>query len=285
MVYKYNGSIILANKKTNKLGVVDDITSSILVGPILTFSHCSKSITLDRVYIRGGSFTSKSLEYLQDKFKDLSKRELLLVSKAISLIRETKYKRNKEYKCSNLPRIFTKKKLDRFFSFIYNPDHLFAFNLQYYLALRVGEIPLIKKEHCLFEQNRIKIISEKTKRHDYLPLVEPCKSLISHRIASKGLKNEDLLLSRSKDYLRNKFRKYANKSGLNEIYGYDKNGKKLHMYTSHVIRATAITNFYKKTKDPVKTMRFARHKDMKSTMVYIRLVEDELAQSMRKAFS
>ena len=75
--------------------------------------------------------------------------------------------------------------------------------------------------------------------------------------------------------------------GFSKANGTNKNGvtkKPLYRITTHSFRHLAITEFYNKCKDVILTQKFARHKDIESTLVYIYKSTDEIRQALKGGF-
>jgi integrase len=178
---------------------------------------------------------------------NLPKWKLHLVTKACTLARKDKYQRNKHTKYGNLPRSMTQEQLKTFFSSIRNPQLKKELLLQFFLALRVGEISSIK---IVKGQDLIQILNKKCDRVEYLPLFEPLRTL---------LKDDLNFCIHTKDYIRKCFRSVRDKAGLNFSYGMSNKGKPLYQFTTHSLRHTAINLFGAHVKDPYKVCQYSRH--------------------------
>ena len=95
----------------------------------------------------------------------------------------------------------------------------------------------------------------------------------------------------AENYVRNRFRYYAEKAGLSEVYDQsdelkDRAPRSLHRLTTHSLRHYAITKFAEQTNGNVfLTSKFARHTKPATTMIYISTNKKELYQNIDAAFS
>lgn len=204
----------------------------------------------------------------------LSKWQLEYIRKASSVALRDKYDRTfKEPKYGNLQRSMRDEQLIKFFINIRNKEIKKAFLIQFFYALRVGEIAEIE---TFPEQGIIKVKNKKCDRVDYLPLYAPIDKLII------GFKQKNTY-----HYLRKAFRRIRMEADLGFSYGESTTERPLYQFTTHSLRHTAINIFGNYIRDPVKINIFSRHKKQKdigvmATYRYYGL--DELRKDLEKVF-
>jgi len=150
--------------------------------------------------------------------------------------------------------------LERFLAVIDNQEHKLIMRLIYELGCRVGEFVRIRLNHFDFHNNSVFFPAEntQTERTSYISpsLMNDIKSYLKcqGRITEKDClvdePNSYLFRSNTKrrpkdkgmteNCVRNIFLKYIDKAGLQQIYGHDKRGKNLHLYTVHSLRHSHI---------------------------------------------
>jgi len=204
----------------------------------------------------------------------------------------------------NLNRDFSEEELDSFFSVIDNKKHLFCFQMQAYLGLRISEAVKVNMSDIDFKRKTIRIYAEKTKETDFLHLHDRILKILQDWIRNNLEEIEKhkgyLLYSDyrnnhiSRDTMRNFFRLYLKKAQLDDVYvelytvGGQCNGmaksRKLRRLSTHSLRHYYITKIYKKTLNPVATQKCARHKNFKSTDHYINLTDKDAEEALDKAF-
>ena len=95
----------------------------------------------------------------------------------------------------------------------------------------------------------------------------------------------------AENYVRNRFRYYAEKAGLSEVYDQsdelkDRAPRSLHRLTMHSLRHYAITKFAEQTNGNVfLTSKLARHTKPATTMIYISTNKKALYDGIDGAFS
>jgi integrase len=187
-----------------------------------------------------------------------------------------------------------------------NPKSKLAFQLMSMLGFRIGEVVRINIKDVYWKHNKIKVFSEKTHQTDYLYLHNKVRKLISDWVRKHHNsieQNEGYLFYSfkecrkhiSKDWLRKEFRRIRDNAGLNETYGvaedinnpkrWNYGDRKLYRLTTHSLRHYYITKVYQSCRDPLLTMKNARHRDINSTKTYIHLSEAEVDDTLNKAFS
>jgi integrase len=225
--------------------------------------------------IKGYGKQELSEKKLYNELKDCPKWQLVLISKVVHDIRKEKYMRCKDTKYGDLPRRFNEEQLRIFFKGIRNKTVRIAFLIQFFYGLRIGEL-----KHLTYveNQNLLKIYNEKCNRTEYLPVHGKTIELIKYLPKMKKI---------SGHYLRNKFRENTFKTKINYVYGHNTRGKDLWQFSSHSLRHTAITIFGKHIVDPIKCMKFSRHKANKTfgvLPIYSYYGLDELKIDLETAF-
>ena len=219
-----------------------------------------------------------------------------------------KFAKNQPPKYGSLNKGFTEQAVQLFFRIIDNPKLQLLFSYQAQLGIRVGEAVRLNIKNIDFQTRELTIKSEKSNTLDTLILPIPLFRLTleflkqnkKRRETSMGYlffkedgyyseRNEQYL---SKDYLRNRFRHYVQKAGLDRIYdssdetNYDNVPRSLHRLTTHSLRHYAITSFSKQTNgNIILTAKFARHRATAVTLTYISTTKQELYNEIDKSFS
>jgi len=213
---------------------------------------------------------------LYEHIKDLPKWKLEAVRKTCTLAINNNFERNRDVKYGNLPRGMTNEQLNKFFSVLRNKDAKTEFILQFFFALRVGEIGKIEIIH---EHNVVKVYSDKTNKTHFLPLYEPIKTY---------LLNNPIKFKHTPNYLRKIFRKVCEESGINLSYDKSTNGRSLYITTTHILIHSAINRFAEVVNgDPFKVSMFSRH-SVKNAIgvqsVYRYYSMDDLKKDLEKCF-
>jgi integrase len=236
----------------------------------------------------------------------LPRHKIEALMKRLSKIKKKKYLRNHERKYGNLNKGFTEAELRHFFNYCKNPKAHLAFQLMANLGLRVGEVVKIKIDDINFFKNKIKIETEKAGTIDFMHLHIKVRKLLQdwvQKFQEDIINNDGYILFTndqqktnshgrhiSPHWLRREFRDICYLAGLNESYGVSeeryegKRVRKLYRLTTHSLRHYFITRVYKNSKNPIFTQRLGRHKDFKSTETYIHTEQNEIDDTMRKAF-
>jgi len=214
---------------------------------------------------------------LYSHIKDLPKWKLETIRKTCTLAINNNFQKKREVKYGNLPRGMNNKQLQMFFGAIRNKNAKIEFMLQFFFALRVGEIA---KLEILQEHDIVKVHSDKTDKVYFLPLFEPIKSLI---------RDNPLMVKHTTNYLRKVFRRVCNQIGVNLSYGVSTTGKPLYLNTTHSLRHSAINRFAEVVNgDPYKVSMYSRH-SVKNVIgvqsVYRYYSMDELKKDLEKCFT
>ncbi len=219
-----------------------------------------------------------------------------------------KFAKNQPPKYGSLNKGFTEQEVQMFFRVIDNPKLRLLFSYQAQLGLRVGEAVRLNIKDIDFQTRELTIKSEKSNTLDTLIIPIPLFRLTLEYLkrnnkqieTSMGYlffkedgyyseRNEQYL---SKDYVRNRFRYYVQKAGMDKVYdssdetNYDRTPRSLHRLTTHSLRHYAITSFSRQTNgNIILTSKFARHRSTQVTMTYISTSKQELCKEIDKAFS
>lgn len=179
----------------------------------------------------------------------LPKWKMMKIQRAVSLARKDKFEYDRKSKYGNLPRSMDKEQLRLFFASIRNPSVKAEFLLQFFFALRVGEI---KNVRIVPGQDLLRIENKKCDRVEYLPLYEPVRSWLLKQDRCRTAVH-------SKDYLRKCFRAVRNHTTLNYQYADSRTGSHLFQFSTHSLRHSSINIFGSYIKDPYKIAQFSRH--------------------------
>ena len=219
-----------------------------------------------------------------------------------------KFAKNLPPKYGSLNKCFTGQEVQMFFRTIDNPKLRLLFSYQAQLGLRVGEAVRLNIKDIDFQTRELTIKSEKSNILDTLIIPVPLFRLTLEYIkpnnrqieSSAGYlffkeegkyseRNEQYL---SKNYVRNRFRFYVRRAGLDKVYdssdetNYDRTPRSLHRLTTHSLRHYAITSFSKQTNDNIiLTAKFTRHRATAVTLTYISTTKQELYKEIDKTFS
>ncbi len=238
----------------------------------------------------------------------LTHHQIKLVKKIVHKQFLKKFAKNQPPKYGSLNKGFTEQEAQMFFRTIDNPKLRLLFSYQAQLVLRIGEAVKLNIKDIDFQSREITIKSEKSYTLDTLIIPIPLFRLTLEYIkqnnnqieSSTGylfFKEEGKFSHRdepylSKDYVRNSFRFYVQKAGLDRVYdssdesNYDRTPRSLHRLTTHSLRHYAITSFSKQTNgNIILTAKFARHRATAVTLTYISTSKQELYKEIDKAFS
>jgi len=200
-------------------------------------------------------------------------------------------------------RYFTLRQWERYLESIDRWEHKLMMRTIYELGCRVGELVRIRLKHADFDQASIFFPAENTKtgeeRTSHIPreLTNDLKDMLKRKGAvtkrSEKIRCPDSLLFNSNDSrtpgisenrVRQIFRSYLRKSGLEREYGTDKLGRKLHTFSVHSLRHSHIMHAIHVYKIPVPIVqKQVGHKTLEATMAYCRPTDEMVAEYYRKA--
>jgi len=242
----------------------------------------------------------------------MTKWQLVEVRSIVTGAFERRFRKKRKPIYGSMNKGFTDQELERFFSVVDNPKFRLLFIYQATLGLRIGEAVRINLNDINFRTRELRISTEKAQVVDYLIIPQFLFNATLEYI--KGAKNEihkaqgylffknegksrnpELYLDTN--YARKVFRGYVQKAGIDEIYANSgdsrnpvrrKDGKprRLHRFTTHSLRHTAITRFANAVNGNLfQTCHFARHSKPDVTMGYVHQQKEELYRNIEKAFS
>jgi integrase len=231
----------------------------------------------------------------------LPKQRLIKALTILSDARKRRFLRRRLPKYGSMNKGFTDEELERFFKFLQDPKFHLLFKYQAVLGLRIGEAVKIHVRDLRLKTKELRIDTEKGKRTDYLPIPQALFDETLDFITQ----NEDEISKRkgyifwaeyypernkvpytNTNYARNVFEQTIKRAKLDETYGFSdgKCPRLLHRLTPHSLRHYAITNHARKNNGNVTiTSKFARHRDIDTTMIYIHTGKEELYQSVMNA--
>lgn len=200
---------------------------------------------------------------------------------------------------------FSEDELTRFLNCIDSKKWYLLFSYQARLGLRIGEVVKVNLNDFNFGTHELKIFTEKARVQNQLIVprilfeetmdyikehkeqIEKAQGYIFYpnREASHNMTRKVPYLELN--YVRKVFRGYIRAAGLDEVYGTSEGSvqRHLHRLTTHSLRHYSITKFYKTTKDPILTSRFARHLKAETTLTYIHSDKSELYSYMEQMVS
>ncbi len=223
-----------------------------------------------------------------------SKDKLAEAITIFSESRKSRFLRRRTPKYGSMNKGFTDEELQKFFSAADDPRMHLLFSYQAILGLRIGEAVRIHIKDINLKTRELRIETEKAKTLDFLIIPEQLfNATLSYihnsetEITNAGgylffAQNRHLSIS----YARQKFNKYIRKAKLYETYGFSNDAKPrtLTRLTTHSLRHYAITNHSKKNNGNVVLVnKFARHRRLQTTMVYIYTNKEELYRSIERA--
>jgi len=196
-------------------------------------------------------------------------------------------------------RYLTVDELQRFFDSIEDYRHKLMFRMIYELGCRVGEFVRIQLKHLDLGRSVVLFPAENTKtgrrRTSYLPrgLMNEVVSLLRQtgRMDKRNqrIRNPDLFLfsppGRPREHytpnrLRQVFRRYSEKAGLDHEYGQDSKGRSLHRLTPHSLRHAHLMIHIHVHKLPLPIVqRQVGHKSLRSTSVYLNPSDEAVAEA------
>ncbi len=219
-----------------------------------------------------------------------------------------KFAKNQPPKYGSLNKGFTEQEVQSFFRTLDNLKLRLLFSYQAFLGLRIGEAVKLNIKNIDFQTRELSIKSEKSHTLDTLIIPIPLFKLTLEYIKSNKtqieisqgylfFKDEAKYSGRdepylSKDYVRNSFRYYVQKAGIDEVYdssdesNYSRTPRRLHRLTTHSLRHYAITNFAKQTNgNVILTSKFARHRATEVTLTYINISKQDLYKEIDNTFA
>ncbi|MBU1681250.1 site-specific integrase [Candidatus Micrarchaeota archaeon] len=230
--------------------------------------------------------------------RHLPKQRLIRALTVLSDHRKRRFLRSRIPKYGSLNKGFTEDELVKFLNCVDDHKALLLFTFQAVLGLRISEAVQIHVKDINLKTRELKIHNVKCDRLDVLPippqLFEQTIKYISdwedEIVRHEGYLFYSEFYPRNNktphirtDYARVYFTKALNKAKLDETYAISTGSqpKLMHRLTTHSLRHYAITNFAKKNNGNVMlTSKFARHRKINTTMVYVYTQKEELYRSI-----
>jgi len=201
-------------------------------------------------------------------------------------------------------RYLTIEELRQFFASIDDPTHKLMFQVIYELGCRVGEFVRIQVMHLDVGRSTVYLPAANTKtkhaRISYLPrsLMDELLVMLKQKdVVSTGdgriLKPEAYLFHPgtrwntrySENRIRQIFRGYVVKSGLQRVYGCDNRGRQLKMYTVHSLRHSHIMHYVVDRGVPLPIVqKQVGHRSLKTTSVYLAPSATKVAEAYSAAY-
>lgn len=194
--------------------------------------------------------------------------QLKELSKELRAVQKERFISGRGRQCELVELAFTDEELERFMEAVDNPMDKICYTLMSVLGLRVGELCALRGEALEGDQLRIP-----TLKGGHGAVIRLPSSLLS-LIPCVGPKERIFPITTKT--LRERFRKYRAKAGLNEVYmttepcGKARIRNRRFRLSLHSLRRYAIWNIYKLKKDPDLARRFARHKHLQTTLEYFK---------------
>jgi len=208
-------------------------------------------------------------------------------------------------KYGSLSKSFSESDITLFFRVIDDDKFRLIFQYQAQLGLRIGEAVRVNIKDINLETRELILKTEKSGNLDTLlipiPLFKDTLAFIAkHEKEIEKAHGYIFFRNRSnraelfveQNYVRNRFRHYVVKAGLDQTYDTSEESvsgrstRSLHRLTTHSLRHYAITSFSKQTNgNLVLTSRFARHSDPSTTMTYISTRKEDLYKEIDNTFT
>lgn len=159
----------------------------------------------------------------------------------------------------------------------------------YSSGCRVSEISNLKIENIDFESGLIYIPAENTKTND-TRVVRIGKELLNDLCAYlkvKKVKEGHLFTSYAQKNItdrriRQLVHHYANKAGIQQVYGYNKDGIPLYKVTPHTLRHTHIVHALMDKVPITAVQKQVGHKNLSTTQIYSDLAPEQVKEAYDK---
>jgi integrase len=215
-----------------------------------------------------------------------------------------KLRRAKRYeRFGEVIRYLTLDELQQLFDSMDSYTHKLMFEVIYELGCRVGEFVKMQVRHISFNRSTVFFPAENTKtktaRTSSLPqgLTNEIKSMLRQkRIIGKRedriIKTEAYVfhpgrrwnIPYTENRIRQIFRHYINKAGLQQVYGKDTCGRNLKMFTVHSLRHSHIMGYVVDKGVPLPIVqKQVGHRSLKTTSVYLSASTEKMAQAYNAA--
>jgi len=184
---------------------------------------------------------------LRDAFSDYASHEIKELSKQVNKARDMLYRKNRDYKNTNVREVFFQRELIRFMEAIHSYNAKRAFLLQFFYALRISEISACEWNR---KSGMLVVDLSKTHRTQRIPV---------HGETDKLLEDYHEFADMSTGYLRKVFRRVREDVGLDMTYAESEDGRDLYQFRSHCLRKTAATMLHDQTDSDMKMKEFLGH--------------------------
>ena len=246
-------------------------------------------------------------EDLEAQLPYLPKHYLIEIRKMVLEQFRKRFLNSRIPKYGALNKGFTEQEIQKFFRAIDNQKFRLLFSYQAQMGLRIGEAVRINIKDIKFESRELVVKTEKAGTLDLLLIpaqlfqatldyirahseaIEKAGGCIFFKEEGKSSLKQPFV---AENYTRNKFRYYAEKAGLAEVYDQsdesrpNRISRNLHRLTTHSLRHYAITHFAEQNNGNVfLTSKFARHRQPTMTMTYISNNKKALYEGIDGAFS
>lgn len=159
-------------------------------------------------------------------------------------------------------------------------------SLLYSSGCRVSEICKMKIEDIDFEQGYIRIPALNTKSNDCrviragLEVLNDIKGYLRIEKRKKGpLFNSERSPHLTDRRVRQIVHYYANKAGIQEIYGYNKFGHPLYTVTPHTLRHTHVVHALMNKVPITAVQKQVGHKNLSTTQIYCDLAPEQVKEA------
>lgn len=171
----------------------------------------------------------------------------------------------KDYK---LPNIILEELIKNTLPNIKNPKHRAILSLAYSLGLRRGDIQNLKIKNIDSQSMQIKIVEGKGRKDAYLPLTKNILIILRQYCKEYNITNLN-----KENYLfegqnKNKYSGTSLNSIVKKYFGKE--------YHFHNIRHSTATHLLNKSVDISFIQKLLRHKDIKTTMIYLKISTQDL---------
>lgn len=235
------------------------------------YSHYFKEF-IEKIDKYKEHYTSENFEsyLLNYKFSSTSQQNQLISALKFGYEKVFNKKYNKvcfdrPRKEEKLPNIISEEYLKQCLGKINNLKHKTILSLTYSIGLRRGDIQNLKTTDINFDNKQIKVVNGKGKKDSYLPLTT---TIINLLLEYKSIYNpSDLLFGGQKN---NVYSGTSLNNLVKKYIGYE--------YHFHNLRHSCFTHLLNKGTDISYIQKLARHKDIKTTMVYLRISTEDLQQ-------
>ncbi|MBU0470390.1 MAG: tyrosine-type recombinase/integrase [Nanoarchaeota archaeon] len=202
---------------------------------------------------------------------------------------------------NKLPAVLSKEHLLRVLSVMEDLRMVITVFLGIFLGLRISEIVKLEWDNIDLVYGEAKIKDAKNPyrfrtgygkdrivpiNEMFLPVLKRWKLISEDKkyvIPRKehGNKKDDATIKSSQD----RFHKYLQKAGIQEIDNYQRDGRPRYKYHLHTLRHVCGTNLYRAGMDIYQIKEYLGHSDIETTQIYCDLAKDDLKAASHKAYA